>query len=47
MERERYYACIEKKDGTIIRKQFKTRQDARNYIADNWDEVEDKSCWTE
>ena len=42
-----YYACIEKKDGTIIRVRFEHREDARNYISDNWNELEDKKCWTE
>ena len=42
-----YYACIEKKDGRIIKVPFEDRKDARNYITDHWDEVEDKACWTE
>lgn len=42
-----FYACIEKKDGRIIKVPFEKREDARKYISDNWNEIEDIACWTE
>ena len=42
-----YYACLKRKDGTIIRVKFDDRRKARDYISDNYDELEHTACWTE
>jgi hypothetical protein len=42
-----FYACIEKKDGKVIRKPFEKREDARLYINIHFNSKTDKACWTE
>jgi hypothetical protein len=42
-----YYACMQFKDGYIEKKSFKDRNEARQYISENYDPEIHKSCWTE
>jgi len=42
-----YYACLERKDGIVLKMPFEKREDARNYIANNYNELLHKACWTE
>ena len=42
-----YYACLELKDGHIERKAFVDRKEARQYIAENYNQEIHTSCWTE
>lgn len=43
----KYYACLERKDGIILKMPFENREDARKYIELNYDEFIHKSRWTE
>lgn len=39
-----YYACLREKSGKIIRIKFQSREEARKYIRDNYDETIHTSC---
>lgn len=43
----KYYACIRKKNGVIVKVPFDDRAEGRKWISDNWDELEDAEAWTE
>ena len=42
-----YYACLKYKDGHVEKTKFKTRQEAREYIAKEFDREIHTQCWTE
>ena len=42
-----YYACLKYKNGYIEKKKFKTRDEARDYIAKNFDTEIHIQRWTE
>ena len=42
-----YYACLKHKDGYIEKKRFTSREEARNYISNNFNELKHTQCWTE
>ena len=42
-----YYACLECRDGTVIKIPYEKREDARDHIASKYNSDDYKSCWTE
>lgn len=42
-----YYACIEYKDGYIVKLPFNTREEAREYIEEHFNKEKHSKCWTE
>ena len=42
-----FYACIEDKEGNVVRYVFQTREAARKYIATHFDKDKHNKCWTE
>lgn len=42
-----YFAYLKSKDGSIEKKRFEKRKDARKYISDNFDPKVHESCWTD
>ena len=42
-----YYACIEWKNGAVVKIPYANRDEARQYISEHFDREWHSKCWTE